>query len=476
MQNRLPMVFNCHITEKCNYRCYFCFAKWGNSEKIELWKDTVAFHKLIDELSDKEVVSGIFGESGRPNRINFAGGEPLLLGHKFLDIVKHAKEKELETSIITNGSLLNTGSEIYKYIDLLGISVDSLNVDTCRQIGRCDRFGKVLEYKRLREVIAGARAINPDIRVKFNVTVNRYNYNERIIGRLQLFSPDRIKILRQLPFNGVSGISDEMFSEFMRLNESDLGKNTVVEDNEDMTQSYLMIDPYGRFFQNGNGHGYTYSDPIHEVGLEKALSQIDFDVDKFGSRYETIDKKEVVMKTDKITISGYAGTGKSTVGKMLAKKLGYRFLSVGNFAREFAENEFGISINEFQAKCEKEPRLDDFVNLKFRDLCNGNESVVADFRLGFHFVENAVNILFVLPEEEAFKRLVGAGRRMEQTDFESVKIRNKNMRRRFMEKYGVDFADANNYDLVIDTSRKTPDEVVGQIFATVGERFKINTK
>lgn len=167
----------------------------------------------------------------------------------------------------------------------------------------------------------------------------------------------------------------------------------------------------------------------------------------------------------KITISGYAGTGKSTVGKMLAEKLNYKFLSVGNFAREFAEKKFGMSINEFQAKCKKEPGLDDFVNFKFRDICNSTENFVADFRLGFHFVENSLNILFVLSEKEAFERLSKAGRAMEQTDFKSIRKRNENMRQRFIERFGVDFADENNYDLVIDTNKKTPLEITEQILA-----------
>jgi cytidylate kinase len=167
----------------------------------------------------------------------------------------------------------------------------------------------------------------------------------------------------------------------------------------------------------------------------------------------------------KITISGYAGTGKSSVGKVLAEKLNYKFLSVGNFARDFAEKEFGMSINEFQVKCKKEPDLDDFVNHKFRDLCNSTENIVADFRLGFHFVENAFNILFTVSEKEAFERLSKADRGLEQTDFESVRKRNNDMRLRFIEKFGADFADENNYDLVFDTSGKTLEETTEQIMA-----------
>jgi predicted cytidylate kinase len=171
------------------------------------------------------------------------------------------------------------------------------------------------------------------------------------------------------------------------------------------------------------------------------------------------------MKTNKITISGYAGTGKSTVGKVLAEKLNYEFLSVGNFTREFAEREFGMSINEFQEKCEKEPSLDDYVNFKFRDICNNTENFVADFRLGFYFVKNSLNVLFTLSEKEAFERLSKTLRNKEQTDFESIRKRNEDMRRRFIEKFGVDFADEKNYDLIIDTSEKTPLEIMEQILA-----------
>jgi predicted cytidylate kinase len=172
----------------------------------------------------------------------------------------------------------------------------------------------------------------------------------------------------------------------------------------------------------------------------------------------------------KITISGYAGTGKSTVGKMLAEKLNCDFLSVGNFTREFAEKEFKMSINEFQIKCKEDPALDDFVNSKFLDVCNSKENIVADFRLGFHFVENSLDILFILSEKEAFDRLQKANRKMEQTDFESMKKRNKDMRQRFIEKYRVDFADENNYDLVIDTSKKTPLEIMEKILTVLKEK------
>jgi MoaA/NifB/PqqE/SkfB family radical SAM enzyme len=57
---------------------------------------------MIRELSNKEIAARMFGESECPIRINFAGGEPSILGDTFLEIVKFAREMGFETSIITN--------------------------------------------------------------------------------------------------------------------------------------------------------------------------------------------------------------------------------------------------------------------------------------------------------------------------------------------------------------------------------------
>ncbi|MDR1829714.1 MAG: viperin family antiviral radical SAM protein [Candidatus Fibromonas sp.] len=279
----MQIVYNWHITERCNYSCEFCFAKWDKA--TEICGDYEKLEKILANLSQKEAISEFIGEDIASVRVNFAGGEPLILGKKFVEIVKRAKELGFETSLITNGFLLEYNLEIFKYLDIAGISIDSLDENICKSIGRCSRESYLSEQK-LTGLVKEIRWNYPKIKLKFNIVVSEYNYNTNIVEQLQAFEPDRLKILRQLPFKDKKGITDEQFERFLSINEKFLKfENKVIENKSDIIQSYLMIDPQGRFFQNGNEYDYIYSEPIHKVGIKYALSQIPFSKEKFMSRY-----------------------------------------------------------------------------------------------------------------------------------------------------------------------------------------------
>jgi len=61
------------------------------------------------------------------------------------------------------------------------------------------------------------------------------------------------------------------------------GITVAAESNEDMTGSYAMIDPLGRFFSNVDGR-YVYSSPILEVGVTAAFSAVAFNAARFDAR------------------------------------------------------------------------------------------------------------------------------------------------------------------------------------------------
>ena len=140
--------------------------------------------------------------------------------------------------------------------------------------------------EQLRKAVEVIRERNPAIKIKLNTVVNRVNWQDDFSDLISLIQPDKWKVLRVLPVTDQSmTITDEEFQFFLNRHRK-YRKIAVIEDNQDMVESYIMIDPQGRFFQNSPcSAGYEYSQPILGVGAEKAFSQVNFDVDKFSSRY-----------------------------------------------------------------------------------------------------------------------------------------------------------------------------------------------
>lgn len=284
----MDLVYNWHITELCNYSCVYCFAKWNHNKEIWRSKDKVSkiLSGMKDSIHSPFIEKMITADKISRVRVNFAGGEPLMIGDSFIEILKKTKDIGLKSSLITNGSLLYTNVEVAKYVDMVGISVDSLLDSTNKRLGRCTRKGTIIDLTRLMNLVSSLRIMNDKIKIKFNIVVNQENYREQIVSKLQWLKPHKIKVLRVMPLGEEkTGISNEMYQTFV---ESNSAKNTDVffEDNPDMTQSYLMIDPQGRFFQNGYGNHYQYSETIQEIGFDNALRSIKFNRLSYIKRYQ----------------------------------------------------------------------------------------------------------------------------------------------------------------------------------------------
>lgn len=275
------LVVNWHILESCQFNCKYCYAKWSNASSLPLiFKDNILSEKLIESIVS-------LGNKKRKIRLSFAGGEPLLdknLNKK----IDFANKQNIKTSIITNGALLDE-KFIYnnsKKLSILGISIDSLNQDNNIQIGRTTSKFKTPNYSNIYYLINLAKAVNPEIKIKINTVVNQVNFDENLSEFIEKIKPDKWKILRVLPANENSKeqeITDWQFSIFKSNHQH--FSFAQFEDNKDMLNSYLMIDPYGRFFFNSLNNTYGYSKSILDVGIINALKEINFDNDKFSNRY-----------------------------------------------------------------------------------------------------------------------------------------------------------------------------------------------
>ena len=293
--NPKQLVINWHLTEACNYSCRYCYAHWQRDEDVkDLIRQEYQIHQLLLEL--REFFDPI--NSRNPlawkmawanTRLNIAGGEPLLFPSVVEETVKFASRIGLKASLITNGSLLTEGiaRRIGPGLEVLGISIDSADAFSNQLIGRMNSKGEFLDLRQLQSAVDAIRERNPAIKIKLNTVVNRVNWEDDFSDLISLLQPDKWKILRALPVTDRSmTINEEQFQSFVERHRR-YHRIAVVEDNQDMVESYIMIDPQGRFFQNSPcSAGYQYSQPILEVGAVKAFEQVRFDPDRFLARYE----------------------------------------------------------------------------------------------------------------------------------------------------------------------------------------------
>ena len=106
----------------------------------------------------------------------------------------------------------------------IGFSVDSINAETNRKIGRCDRNGKAIPAGRIVELCGLIRKYAPECRIKINTVVSALNKDEIMSDFIDKIAADRWKILRMKPFqyDGFSNldiqVSDEEFEEFVERN------------------------------------------------------------------------------------------------------------------------------------------------------------------------------------------------------------------------------------------------------------------
>ena len=172
-----------------------------------------------------------------------------------------------------------------------------------------------------------------------------------------------------------------------------------------------------------------------------------------------------------ITISSLPGSGKSTVAKLIAKRLWFEHYSTGDFQREFAK-EHGLTITQFGELEAKDKKFDLMVDKRTEQIAKTKDNFVIDSWLAPHFVPKAIKIFLECDEKVRAKRRLPQKRKTEQ--FSTIEDAIKDMRQRikcnrerWLKYYNYDFLDMGNYDLVVDTTKLTPEQIVDKILKFV---------
>lgn len=295
------LTVNFHITRYCNYQCKYCFHR-GFKDNTTMPKEK--WFQILDNIADSNIVK----------RINISGGEPFTAAGLTKYIVKYAKQKGFETSIITNSSLFTDKifNDIKNDLDMIGISVDSGNDEINFKIGRCNREHYENEPTHLENVLRVADLCKKNnIYLKFNSVICRENLNDdSIFDLINKVKPQRWKAFRVLqidnengidkdertPYNGF--ISDDEWNDWKKRCEMNCSIIPKYENNDEMLNSYIIVDENGFVLDSSSGSKKRKGNLLDSKFID-IVNNVGFDEEKFYSRggsfdiHQTIDIEDI---------------------------------------------------------------------------------------------------------------------------------------------------------------------------------------
>lgn len=175
-----------------------------------------------------------------------------------------------------------------------------------------------------------------------------------------------------------------------------------------------------------------------------------------------------------VAVGGPPGSGKTTVAERFAKAHAYALVSAGAKFRELAKAK-GMSLNEFGLAAEADPSIDRALDRSVLEeilkLDATGRDVIVDGRIQAPLLaERRVPCLKVWIDAKLdvrAKRIAGREGKPSKATRHEIILREASERRRYKAIYGINLADTSLYDVTIDSSNRTPDEIVALVWSAV---------
>lgn len=173
-----------------------------------------------------------------------------------------------------------------------------------------------------------------------------------------------------------------------------------------------------------------------------------------------------------ITISGTPGSGKSTVGELLEKKLGIKYIYSGLLFRKQAEK-YNMPLEKFGKYCEQHREIDNELDEhQIKLLKKGN--IILEGRLaGWLAHRNNISAFKVLLDTDIntrAKRIVNREKGSIEQRKKEIIERERSESFRYKKYYDIDLKDTSIYDIVVDTGDIKSDEITNIIIKNMKEK------
>ncbi len=169
-----------------------------------------------------------------------------------------------------------------------------------------------------------------------------------------------------------------------------------------------------------------------------------------------------------VVISGPPGSGKSTVAKEVARKLGLRYLSAGKIFREMAK-ELNVDVIQLNEEAVRNPQIDLEIDRRtLEEAKRGN--VVIEGHLTAWIARPYADLCVYLtaPLKVRAERIAKReGKEIEKV-LKEMTLREELHMMRFKMLYGIDIRDLSPFDLVVNTENVEPEKIVKMILLMLG--------
>lgn len=171
----------------------------------------------------------------------------------------------------------------------------------------------------------------------------------------------------------------------------------------------------------------------------------------------------------RVLLSGLSGTGSTTAAKRIAADLGLDYIYGGQIFRNLAV-ERGISLEELAESLEHDQETEREIDRRLIAAGMADNVLIESRTVGWLFPPEiaSVRIWLLCDLPERLRRV--QGREHHPRSAENLLRREASDNRRYRELYGIREDDYSPFDLVIDTTTLSVDEVVSRIEAFVRER------
>lgn len=175
------------------------------------------------------------------------------------------------------------------------------------------------------------------------------------------------------------------------------------------------------------------------------------------------------MKKHIISIAGELASGKGAVSNVLTEKLNYGIYRNGEYFRKLAK-EMGMDVTTFNEYVKGHPEIDIQIERSATEYAKEHDNFVIDARLGWYAVPESFKVYLTVDIDEAARRALGDEKRKSTENFSSLEEQKADLikrytleNERYFKLYNVHKEDLSNYDLVLDTTNYTPEEVAEKI-------------